>query len=80
MELEADGEEFPWGQAQARRGGPGPCGAQPETAKHPAGPRTVDETFRWPLQYARRMETASSGDHWAEVGATYSRGLCLTNC
>ena len=55
-------------------------GAQPETAEHPPGPRTVDESFEWPLQYARRMETAASGDHWAEVRAKFTRGLCLTTC
>ena len=55
-------------------------GAQPETAEHPPGPRTVDESFEWPLQYARRMETAASGDHWAEVRAKFTRGLCLTIC
>ena len=54
--------------------------AEPVTAERPLGPGTVDETFQWPLQYARRMETAASGDHWAEVRAKFTRGLRLTTC
>ena len=55
-------------------------GAQPEMAGRPPGPGTVEDTFQWPLDYAHRLETAPSGDHWAEVRAKFSRGLRLTSC
>eukprot|EP00974_Lingulodinium_polyedra_P114847 11121802-Lingulodinium_polyedra.AAC.1 len=56
------------------------CGAQPEAAEPPFGPRTVEETSQWPWDYARRLETAASGDRWAQARAKVSRGLRLTSC
>ena len=54
-------------------------GDQPEMAGRPPGPGTVEDTVQWPFDYARRLETAPSGDLWAEVRAKFSRGLRLTS-
>jgi hypothetical protein len=38
-----------------------------EDPSDPPGPKTADETFSWPLDYAARMAADPAEDFWAEV-------------